>query len=45
MVAMEMGKKGTIAVIIATVTKKVKYSSKIWIFYIQTTTDKTELTG
>ena len=29
MAAMEMGKKDTIAVIIATVTKKIKYSSKI----------------
>ena len=42
---MEMGNKETISVIIATVEKRENTSSKTQIFYIRTTTDKTELTG
>ena len=42
---MEMGNKQTITVIIATVAIRNNTSSKTQIFYIRTTTDKTELTG
>ena len=45
MVAMEMGNKETISVIVATVEKRENTSSKTQIFYIQTTTHKIELTG
>ena len=45
MVTMKMGNKQTITVIIATVAIRNNTSSKTQIFYIWTTTDKTELTG
>ena len=45
MVTMKMGNKQTITVIIATVAIRNNTSSKTKIFYIRTTTDKTELTG
>ena len=44
MIAMEMGKKDTISIIIATVLKRLKYFIKN-IFYIRKTTDKIEVTG
>ena len=44
-VAMEMGKKETISVIIATVAKRKIYFIKTRIFYTGTTFDKIELTG
>ena len=44
MIAMEMGKKDTNSIIIATVLKRLKYFIKN-IFYIRKTTDKIEVTG
>ena len=45
MVAMEMVKKDTISVIIATLEKRIKCFNETWIFYVWATTGKTGLTG
>ena len=42
---MEMGKKDTLSITVATVAKRIKHLSKTRIFYIRNTTDKIELTG
>ena len=44
MVAMEIEKKNTISVIIATVAKRIKFLSKTGILYIWPSTDKIEMT-